>query len=448
MEKRFAYPEDLIPRLRKVWRVGRPSKERVLALPRGRTLRHFLEVAFHASFHTEEQRMIAFRLALITRAAARAEAGSASLHQKFDLVEFTIPREFSVGEILRLAPATDLTKTIICVEPAPAGGPRERGALEIWGLIHTGPSWWQFTHGELAIGVPPPNCLAVSSTESGNLTISREGDVLLSLRRGEVATPSGQVLQQGPIGAFLEGAIESMYTDVCGELCLSQFGATTEEDQQPKRFYLGYIERVLFHIREKRHGGTLLIVPDSPGVNDRRFRRRLNVKYPATYDRTWSLLVSALALHRRYFDLYLKLWDRKSPIPVKRHYELFVLQGEREEMDRRIADSVSLVASTSGVDGAVVITDRLRLLGFGAEVIAAVPDLVEIHGARDPTARTTTRIPIDTFGTRHRSAFRFCWSEEDSVAFVVSQDGGVLGVKRTGERLVLWPDVTFHPLGI
>lgn len=444
----FTYPDDILPLIRKAWRGKRVSGQKIPPLPQTDLLKQFLEIAFHTSLLTEEQRRIGFRLALISRRSARKESESSGVHQKYDLVEFAVPRDFSVTEVLRLAPATDMTRTLICVQPSQGKGRAKREHLHIWGLIHTGSSWWEFTHGECLIGVPPPNCFTVASTEPGNLAISREGDLLLSLRRGEIVAPAGQVLTRGPISKFLASAGDAIYRDACNLLGEDAFDPGGQDDSFPKRLYTSYLERLLFEIREKRHGGTLIVVPNDTAVDDWRLTGLLQLKYPSSYDRTWSLLTSSLALRRKYFDLYFRLWNRRTSIPVERYQELNVVQIEREEIERRISDSIALQASTSGVDGAVVMTDRLRLLGFGAEVVAPSPELSEVHLAEDPMAQSTSRAPIDSFGTRHRSAFRFCSQFQDSVAFVISQDSGVKGVKWVGDRLILWPDISLGPLGI
>src|SRR5207245_2108609 len=100
------------------------------------------------------------------------------------------------------------------------------------------------------------------------------------------------------------------------------------------------------------------------------------------------------------------------------------------ENDQALRDCFQFIASLSKVDGALVITDRFRVLGFGAEIIAQSPTLKEISLAANPEATETTNISIESYGTRHRSAFRFCSSYEDSLAFIVSTDGGIKATKR------------------
>ncbi len=54
---------------------------------------------------------------------------------------------------------------------------------------------------------------------------------------------------------------------------------------------------------------------------------------------------------------------------------------------------------------------------------------------------------IELFGTRHRSAFRFCSSFDESVAFIVSQDGEIKIAKRVGSEVILWSNINIGSLG-
>jgi DNA integrity scanning protein DisA with diadenylate cyclase activity len=82
------------------------------------------------------------------------------------------------------------------------------------------------------------------------------------------------------------------------------------------------------------------------------------------------------------------------------------------------------VASLAKVDGAIVVSRDLRVLGFGAKIrvdAAADPKLYviqpELRG-EEPSA-----FPLETLGaTRHQSAARFVAASRKAVAVVVSQD--------------------------
>jgi hypothetical protein len=189
-------------------------------------------------------------------------------------------------------------------------------------------------------------------------------------------------------------------------------------------------------------------VPDKISNSDTRLRDRISIKYSVNFDKAWPLLKSDMVVFKKYYDSYFKLRDGKKQIEVNSFKENSMLSMNKDEIGEAIDDIVKFISSLSSVDGAVVISDRYRLLGFGGEVIVNSPNLRSVSVANNVEATEFSEISIESFGTRHRSAFRFCSSFEDSIAIIISQDGGVKAVKRCGERLVLWPDINAGFFGI
>jgi DNA integrity scanning protein DisA with diadenylate cyclase activity len=82
------------------------------------------------------------------------------------------------------------------------------------------------------------------------------------------------------------------------------------------------------------------------------------------------------------------------------------------------AAALRRVAPYADVDGAVVITRDLEVLGFGAKIIAA-NDMSHVLVGDDA-------MPVeDTGGTRHQSAARFVGKNPDCAATVISHDGHI-----------------------
>ncbi len=196
---------------------------------------------------------------------------------------------------------------------------------------------------------------------------------------------------------------------------------------------------VVNHIQELGHGGTLLVVPDTLQCDDPRLVDRLRVKFPCRNQRIWGELVSGLVISQRFLELDQEgIYDARSDM----HYiKVRALREDVEENEHRLSDGLKFVAGLTGVDGAVLMTDHFRLLGFGCEVTIESRSLNTVRIARDVSGQSGDTVPIEQYGTRHRSAFRFCSSYEDAVAFVISQDGGVKAVMRCGPDLVMWPDI-------
>ena len=112
------------------------------------------------------------------------------------------------------------------------------------------------------------------------------------------------------------------------------------------------------------------------------------------------------------------------------------------ELDEAVAELAHLLAGLSAVDGAVVLTRRFEILGFGAEISGELPPVEEVDRALDADARQTARESTAGVGTRHRSVYRLCQRVPEVLAVVVSQDGGVRLVKRLDGRVAYWDQVS------
>jgi len=443
--EKFYYPAELIPHITASWN-SNDQFDSDTPLPNEKWLRQFTEVAYQASLLTEEQRRIGFRLAFISPDKAEQLAGPIELGRLYEPIHFNARREFKVAEILRLAPATDHTKVLICVSPFADENGDEN--LMIWGILNTGASWFEYTKRESKTGVPPPDCITVSSIEPGNLTISRRGVVLISLKRGNVIVPTSQTLYEGPLAEMLNKSIKALYSEVCQKIGDESYGMMGLSDNTPGQAYFSFIERLLFHIREHLHGGALILVPDNLADNPAQLDSSIRIKYPCNHDQVWNLISDALALRHSHNSMFLEIYKDAKALAISKYHELSSLQSRREGIENRITDYVQMISSASAVDGAVVLTDHLRLLGFGGEITVLTPDLHLVHLATDSSGNDTYPVSIESYGTRHRSAFRFCWANEGAIAFVISQDGGVKGVKRVDDKLIFWPDINFGPVGI
>jgi hypothetical protein len=102
-----------------------------------------------------------------------------------------------------------------------------------------------------------------------------------------------------------------------------------------------------------------------------------------------------------------------------------VIAEEIQNEYQALFDSARAIAKLSTADGCIVFDRGLRLLGFKGEVLVRDnPECVELNlNSEIPEQKGT--FDINQFGTRHRSAARFCAKVPGGVAFVVSQDGDI-----------------------
>ena len=440
------YPQDLVSVIKEAC-IVKPRNDRLPSLPSDTTILTLLDVAYHASFQTEEGRRPSFRLIFYSpEDHKRSEENTPLRYYIYEPRLLLLDRErpYTVAEVNRISPAAEYSRFLICVRTSTAE--KEEDDLVIWALLDLGENWWKFVHHESSGGTPPPNFLTVSSTAPGELSVSAAGRVFASLQGGRISLPTAGALWQSPLQRFFHPAQRQLYKDTVSRLETKRWDDEGTDDEYPYRFYNFFLERILFHTRRRAHGGTIIVIRDYVQRDDTRLTDRVNIKYPGRYNYPWELLVRSLMNHRRYYDLHFPLWDAKLEYTKELFQEHCLLNTESTELDEALGDVSQTIASLTSVDGAVVMTDHFNVLGFGAEVIASSPSLSQITSVAGIEAKSI--VPVESFGTRHRSAFRFCSSFEDAVAFIVSQDGGVKAVKRTGKDVVIWPDINTGQMGI
>ncbi len=106
--------------------------------------------------------------------------------------------------------------------------------------------------------------------------------------------------------------------------------------------------------------------------------------------------------------------------------ELADLSRQTPDQAERLGPIIAAVAGLTAVDGAVVLTNRYELLGFGAKIARRKGSpLVEQVTLTEPVENDRPVIvhPEQLGGTRHLSAAQFIHDQRDAVALVASQDG-------------------------
>ncbi len=183
---------------------------------------------------------------------------------------------------------------------------------------------------------------------------SKQAPIILTLRNGAVSYPASNALWDGPVAEFFGSAKAALKSDT--EKQLSEKWDDDGDDDYPQNFYNFFLERVLFYVRAKGHGGTLLFLPPYIAHDDSRLTDRVVFKYSCCYDWVWTLLIRSLVNHRNYYDSLFAIRDGKTT--TKEGFGQFTdLLNEKELIDEAILDVAQAVASMTAVDGAVVLTD-------------------------------------------------------------------------------------------
>jgi hypothetical protein len=373
-----AYPKDLAALAAARWAevapapVGEPGSctaRRLGAAPDLGALEELLDACYQASLMREEERPVAFRLVLAGPEAFPQDGGPPSGFHRL-----AFPRAVPLNEdvLRRLSPAADYHRSLIGAKETEGGG------LEVWGLVHSGPGWVRATQGGRGQSAPLPPAPLVHVTGPGRVAVHR-GDA-------EVAELRGGALSSGPgADVFASRWLPESFAPVRTELVevheeARRGAAAAGEPWAPldpdliRLVGQHTVRRVIAVMRAARHGGTLAFAPpeladklssENPYVS---FRHPFAEGEPRRRFRTLIVGVT-----NRLAQAHGKGTEGSYPRAVGwEEYE-----GSRDEgiaaLDEAVFEVAHLVAGLSAVDGAVVMTKRFEILGFGAEISGALP---------------------------------------------------------------------------
>jgi hypothetical protein len=402
---RHAYPRQLASFVRSRWGAG-PG------LPPERDLEAILSIAYQASVLRDEDRPVAFRLVL---APPDAFAGDSGPPTGVLALPFDVPRRFDEHELRRLSQAAKYHRTLIGVAAT------ANDQFVIWGVVHTGPRWLPSVRAGEAHPPPlPDGALVVRAPAPGRLEVARGLATIAELRGGLITEPGLDVFESRWLAA--------RFADIRDEVIALHRAAFADDAPPPRRLDQEAVRRIgqdvvrrtLAIMREAHHGGTLLFLPPDAADPGRR-PPYLEVKYG----------FGAGPARRRYRAAMLDL--------------LHALATERPDARSHVAESneaifemSQLIAALAEVDGAVVLTRRFELVGFGAEIVGSLPHVERVARAVDLEGETRALEPPDNVGTRHRSVYRLIAAAPEVLAIVVSQDGAVQFVAQLGGDVTVW----------
>lgn len=338
------------------------------------------EKVYHASFLQEEGRSLSLSVGF---APSSLVAILKEASKDWSWIPFIEPIAMTVGSLVKVAPAAEVDRTLIVVSDE-----GEIGELRIVGFLALGSPFDHVLKNRLGVA-RTPRLLNISTRRAGHLEGKLGSTSLCELNSGETFT---DFVEEPPDA--LSSLIIALNYSVAKDL---GFEPGYVSVMPVRNFLIG----VLAAVEAERHGGTILLIPDE-WVESEQFERYLDVKYKTSANIVWEVCCDVF----RYVEL-----RRANEL---QGYE-FELRGITQELER----CAKAVARMANVDGAVVVTDRMRLVGFGAEIINMdtrwQPDVEDSEGRE---------INFKENGTRHRSAYRWVW-ETSGMAFVMSSDGGV-----------------------
>jgi hypothetical protein len=112
---------------------------------------------------------------------------------------------------------------------------------------------------------------------------------------------------------------------------------------------------------------------------------------------------------------------------------------EVASLEEAIMEVAHLVAALAKSDGAVVMSRRYEVLGFGGEISGKLADVETVLRALDVEGGEFEEESTESVGTRYRSAYRLCKELPDVLTVVVSKEGDVGFARRLeGGEVAYW----------
>lgn len=427
------YPTDLVTLINQRWGSPPPAEDGSAAaaaavLPGKAALEQLISTCYQVSMMREEDRPVTLRLILVSPAVFPIDQGPP---KGFHRLLFSTPRAFNEYELRRLSPAVDFERSLIGIEPHPEKG------FQIWGMLNSGIRWLQQERGGNKKTNQLPDAFVVHVTGPGMLTICRGLKIIATLKGGKLLDASANAFQSKWLTKLFAPVRQALLDN--HELFRASvlYPVAKIEDEFIENLQFQLLKRIISVTRMSRHGGTFLVFPNDYQDEFVKESPYIQLKYRFQNDeairRQQQLMIRTIRLATTV------LGDINDPDKVVTWQDYVGLRHESAvyDLEEALYEQAQFVAALSSVDGAVVTCGR-GPLGFGGMIVGSLDKLTEIAKASDTEGKIVTLAKIESYGSRHRSAYHLCNSLHDVIAIVVSQDGNVQLAKWRNGIVTCW----------
>jgi hypothetical protein len=430
-----SYPHDLALFVRERWSSTPDPMIGADLLPDAGTLEAFFSACYHASTLREEERPVTFRAILAPPELFTAKSRPPDGLQRLD---FARPLLFHPNELRRISVATDPQRTLI-------GAQLDRGgenSLRIWGLVHSGTRWLRDVQGGRRAGAPLPPAPVVHVQAPASIEVYKAYELVGKLQGGKLSGSRANLFESQWLPEQFTRVQEEILErhEAARQRALEILGERWAplEPTLPRRIGERMLKRVISVLRDARHGGTIVFVPEKSAAGLSGEDSYLDLKYRFGEGRSQfhspDLIVDIL---NRLAQLYGEP-DQCGPEPVGwREFEA-TTDEEIATLDEALFELAHLIAGLALADGAVVLSKRHELLGFGAMISGRLPAIKSVARALDLEGERFAEEETGNVGARHRSAYQLAGALPGSVAVVISQDSGVRFVWKKDGRVTYW----------
>jgi hypothetical protein len=391
--------------------------------PSENELREVCHVLYSASLLKEEGRSVRARVVIAPPSAFVANAGPPDGNHA---LRFTVPHALTANEIKRLSPAASFFHSAVAIWPD-----RDRG-FRIWGVINTGPRWMNLVAGgrkPMNDEMPYP---IVHVRDPGALLFYHGHNLMLEWRGTEFHGPRLDVFQSRLLNERFVELRRRLVGELTGE-CLPASLTLDCYSDLAHLVALQFLKRIINLVRSSGHGGSMVILPEgAEGLEAA--ARWVDCKYTAEPD--------AAGLRFRYLlQAIIRRVGQLCPVgcSVEGAWQVFrsSRDSELDHLEESFFELARFFSDLMQVDGALVLDQRLGVIGFGGE-IRVDRSVLQVTHAHDLDCTEVSLWNPQADGTRHRSVYRLCSAEPKVIGFVISQDSQVRMIANIDEAVIFW----------
>ncbi|GAB0056632.1 hypothetical protein SIID45300_00940 [Candidatus Magnetaquicoccaceae bacterium FCR-1] len=374
-------------------------------------VRTIMEMVFLAGLKRNEDRPVRVGVSL-TNPALLPDKGRAGE----SIVLRMSPRQpMTVDTLVKLAPAFDPDTTVLAVW----GSEEEPAELEIWSAIFT-------THrgrnrfDALPLEQPSPNSLAIITKRTGSLSIYQGDELIARFKSGRFLEPVHNHFTSGLMGwRFLE--------------VVKRHPEFQKLGMKYWHTYRDFIDYLLMETDRRGHGGIIVWLP-SDYIDPE--SHCIIPKHNLTESPDGATLIGELCDVEHQQELFRKDAAENSSLAT-----ICIIGETVLECKRKVIEHAEMLAQMTCVDGALIISDRLRPLSFGAFLSAPIWQERIIYWKNNKAQHLDRDELFSRYGTRHNATVNFVGHYPGSAAFVISQDGPISGLTKKDDHVIhWWPD--------
>lgn len=332
------------------------------SIPQKRLVEQLIIDSFWASCRKEEERNLTFRVAFRSPSDA---TGS---------FEFKQHKKFDTDSLVKLCLAVDPSRYVIGVTES-----KEHGDLRIWGFeprFQPKP-WSPFgpSHGETGV--------VLHADKPGRLIVRKEGATF----------------------CIIEGK-ETIFVDSSHLNRIAKPWTRLYPNDRSHEGPSGLLH-IVSEINSLHHGGILIVAPEKSSW-------RQALYGPIRYEGNTGVDFAK--------QIYDELCAERASASKDGWYKYLLAVANKDK--QMFHQALGVIAQLAAVDGAIIISPEFRILGFGASIKSkSEPQLKLISLKHNEPMRDEPFAFLQ--GNRHSSAARFAMEVQESIVFVVSQDGEI-----------------------